>query len=192
MESIRTSEFTDKAFAGCQSGDDTAARHALDHVVTIPGNEMTVIDDVLLADTNLPMLSVILTFPHTVYNTHVLPDNSAQTREPQNAGSANLICEPALSREHHLAQILRLVIFHHALRACEKSVLADGPGFVATKPESSDIAKAVGRENDFAGTCVMGHCHVPSGNELLHAEFDFTFYGYRGRHCNHCACAQRC
>ena len=62
MESIRTSEFTDKAFASCQSGDDTAARHALDHVVTIPGYEMTVVDNVLLAGTNLTMLLAIWVF----------------------------------------------------------------------------------------------------------------------------------
>jgi len=64
-------------------------------------------------------------------NTHVFPDDSTQTREPQNASSTDLICEPTLSREHHLAQILRLILFHHTLRTRQKSVLTQSPRLVA-------------------------------------------------------------
>ena len=52
-----TSELADKAFSRSKTRDDTARRHALHDVLAVPGNEMSVIDDVLLTILELLNLS---------------------------------------------------------------------------------------------------------------------------------------
>lgn len=47
-EEAFTCEFTHQAFAGGQPGDNTPASDALKNVFTVPGDEMTVINDIFL------------------------------------------------------------------------------------------------------------------------------------------------
>lgn len=49
--------------------------------------------------------------------TYILPDNGAETRQPQQASPADLVDPQALAAEHGLAQPLPLVLLDDALRA---------------------------------------------------------------------------
>ena len=45
----RAGKLADQAFSTADAGNDASARHALHHVLAVPGYEMAVVDDVLFA-----------------------------------------------------------------------------------------------------------------------------------------------
>lgn len=49
VDGARSRELTDEALTGCESGDDAAARDALEDVFCVPGDEVTVVDNILFA-----------------------------------------------------------------------------------------------------------------------------------------------
>ena len=52
----RPRKLADHAFATADAGDDAPTRHALHHILTVPGYEMAVVDDVFLAFDELHFL----------------------------------------------------------------------------------------------------------------------------------------
>ena len=83
-------------------------------------------------------------------STYILPDDRAQTRDPQNALARHAVDEEALAREHGLAEALGLVLPDHALRRGEKGVLADGPLLVPGHADAGDVAEGGRGEEQFA------------------------------------------
>jgi len=50
----RTGELADKTLAGCKIADNTTGRNTLQHVLAVPCNKMTVVDDILFSLAKLP------------------------------------------------------------------------------------------------------------------------------------------
>jgi len=120
-------------------------------------------------------------------NTHIFTDDGAQALNPQYTSSAELAHKQTFTREHGLAEALRLVILGHARRAREESVFAGTPRLLARHANIRDIAERERRQKQFTRARVRRHRHLAAGDELLHAELDGALERHGGRHGDHAA-----
>lgn len=78
-DSTWAGEFTHQTLTSGKAGDDAAASDALHNVLDVPGDEVTIVDDILLAFDE------------------VFPDDSAEARNPQQADTRDLVDPEALA-----------------------------------------------------------------------------------------------
>ena len=73
-------ELADQAFAGAEVGDYATTSDTLQNVLGIPRNQVSIVDDVLLAHLKLFLVSVEDRDEHR--RTHVFADDGSQAADP--------------------------------------------------------------------------------------------------------------
>lgn len=81
---------------------------------------------------------------------YIFPDDRSKTSDPHQALACHSVEVQALAAEHGLCEALALVLFHHALRACQERVLAYRPRLIPSQADVGDVAERWGREQQFA------------------------------------------
>lgn len=117
--------------------------------------------------------------------THVLANDGTQTLNPQDASTAELADEEAFTREHGLAEALRLVVLDNASRARQESIFTSTPDLLARQSDVGNVAERERSKKELARSSVGGNRHLAASNELLHAEFDCALESHGRRHCDH-------
>lgn len=153
-----------QALAAGEAGHNTTGRDALHNVLGVPGDEVAVVHDVLLAVRE------------------VLADDGAKGSDPQQADARHFVDPEALAREHGLAQPLALVVLDHALRAGDVGVLADAPRLVAVQADCRHVAQHAGREQHLAGADESGMADFAASDHALQVELVLALERDRGRH----------
>jgi hypothetical protein len=185
----RPRKLAHQAFASSQVADDAARRDTLERVLTVPRDEVAVVDDVFLAfaelkdtDISFALYSMLGTATN---NTHIFPNDGAQALDPKNAISTEFADKQAFAGEHGFAETLRLVILGHARRARQESVFASTPNLLAGQANIGNIAERERSQQQLSRPRVRRNRHLTPSNELLHAEFDGAFERHGGRHGDH-------
>lgn len=117
--------------------------------------------------------------------TQVLPNDGAQALNPADADAADLVDEQTLAGEDGLADGLGLVVLRHALRACQKRLLAHGPQVGADEADVGHVAQHVWGDDELARARVDAVCHFPARDQLLHAKLEVALERDGGRHGDH-------
>lgn len=136
--SAGASKLAHETFTRSEASDDAAASDTLHDVLEVPGDEVAVVDDVLLAVGE------------------VLADDGAEARDPEQADAGDLVNPEALSRKHGLAEALALVVALDALGVGDVGVFADAPGLLAREPDGGDVAEHARRQQELPGPDEVG------------------------------------
>ncbi len=112
----RPRELAYETLTGRHARYDSTRCNALEDVLTVPGDEVAVVDDVALAFYQLRILLAGLSLKGDERETHVFSDDSPKTAEPQNPLSPKPIHKHALPRKHGLTKPLILKLLTDPLR----------------------------------------------------------------------------
>lgn len=186
----RTRELAYQTFSASDARDDATACHALHDIFAIPGNEMTVVDNVLLPLDKLESRLAIHLNNQCPweFSTYVFSKDSTKTRQPHNSRTTHFIHEQTLTRKHGFAETLVLHLFDDALSRCHESIFANVPLLLACKSEGRDVSKVGRSKEELSRTSVCGGGNLTTSDEFLHGKLDGTFEGDCWRHGNHDTC----
>jgi len=166
VNTARSSEATDQAFARFQATHGTAAG-LFDFVVAAPSDEMAVVDNVRFAGLEIDSV------------------HGTEACQPHDALAYHVVDEEILAAEESLADALGLGLLGDFRSASEEGIPADNPGRTAIDVESDDIAKEGGSESHTSRSVVGRLGHLAASKELLHGELDLTGQLDVSRHVNH-------
>lgn len=137
-----TGELAYKPLARCNTGYDAARCYTLQNVLGVPGNQVTVIYDILFSLDHLHAV-VSSQIHHGVVHggvgTHVFADDSAKAPDPQDARPANLSNPKPFATEHGFPNALSLIVLDDALCRGEVCIVANGPGLLAGEANARDV-----------------------------------------------------
>ena len=88
----RACELAHQTLTGSEVANNTSGRDALEHVFAVPSDEVAVVDDVLLAFAELVQCQRPSARSGLIV-THVLPDDSTQTLDPDDTDTTEFVHE---------------------------------------------------------------------------------------------------
>jgi len=160
-------EATDQAFATLDTGP-AATSSLLDLIVTIPSDQMAIVNDMLFAFLEM---------------NHI---HSPITRQPHQPLPHHLINEQVLAAKHGLTEPLTLRLLLHLPRAGQESIFAYIPHpSVIRDLQCDDVAHQRRSQRDGPGSREAGLAHLAAGEHFAHGEFDGAFQFYGRGHVDH-------
>lgn len=99
---------------------------------------------------------------------------SSKRCQPHQTLSSNSVDEQVFTREHRLAQTLRLSVLRDLAGTGQESIFADRPLLSAIHGKRDDVAKQIRGERDFTRPRIRRLGHLTSSEELLHGELDLA------------------